>query len=254
MDGRGIERIPPPATLLLLLEGQRAFLEAATLLPAAPLLRQAARGDGHPVLVLPGFGAGDRSTRVLRRYLERLGHEVHPWTFGRNLGPRGDLPQRLVRRLTELHERSGRRVSLVGWSLGGIYARELARHQSERVRQVITLGSPFRGGGTTSNLARVVRAITRSNFPERAPDWFTRMAQPPPIPTTAIFSKTDGIASWQACIEIEAPHTDNVEVIGSHCGLGFNPVVLYAVADRLSQPESGWARFDRSGWRRFFYR
>src|SRR5262245_2161029 len=144
--------IAPPATLLLMLEGQRAFLEAATLLPASPLLRQAPRGDGHPVLVLPGLGASDLSTAVLRAYLERLGYAAHPWTFGRNLGPGGDLPQLMLRRLAELHERHRRKVSLVGWSLGGIYARELARQAPERVRQVVTLGSPFRATRGSTNV------------------------------------------------------------------------------------------------------
>jgi pimeloyl-ACP methyl ester carboxylesterase len=245
MDGP--EPIAPPTPLLLLLEGQRALVEAASLLPASPMLRQAPRGDGHSVLVLPGFGAGDRSTGILRRYLERLGYSVHPWTFGRNLGPRGDLPQRLRQRVLRLHDESGRKLSLVGWSLGGIYARELARHEPERVRQVITLGSPFRGGGTASNLARLVRAITRANFPERAPEWITRLAQPPPVPSTAIFSKTDGIAAWRACMEMEAPHTDNIEVIGSHCGLGFNPAVMWILADRLAQAEGVWRPFHPGG-------
>jgi len=248
------EPIEPPATVLLLLEAQRAMFEAATLLPASPLLRRAPRGDGHPVLVLPGFGASDRSTGVLRRYLEGLGYGVHPWTFGRNLGPRGDLPQRLGARLAELQQKGERKVSLVGWSLGGIYAREMARRMPQYVRQVITLGSPFRGGGRPTNVGRIIRALTGANMRERGPAWMADIAKPPPVPSTAIFSRTDGIAAWRACIEMEAPNTDNIEVIGSHCGLGFNPVVLYAIADRLAQDEDGWSTFDRSGIRRLFYR
>jgi pimeloyl-ACP methyl ester carboxylesterase len=243
----------PPHPLLFALEGQRALLEWSTLLPALPLLRRAPRGDGHPVLVLPGFGAGDVSTRVLRRYLRSLGYSAHPWKLGRNLGPRGRLPQQLLDRMRELDARHGRKLSVVGWSLGGIYARELARAAPERVRQVISLGSPFRGRARSSNVARVYRGITgRDPGPDEAVV-SERLRQPPPVPSTAIYSKTDGVVAWEACVEEEADRTDNIEVFGSHFGLGVNPLVLYAIADRLSQPEDRWEPFDRSRWRRYVY-
>src|SRR5690349_8104798 len=118
--------IRPPRAGLLLLE-TRALLELAALLPAYPFLRRAPRGDGHPVLVLPGFMASDFSTRTLRRFLRDLGYAAHGWKLGRNVGPSPELVGRLVERLQELRARHGRRISLIGWSLGGIYARELAR-------------------------------------------------------------------------------------------------------------------------------
>jgi pimeloyl-ACP methyl ester carboxylesterase len=243
----------PPSLALLLLEAPRAFLESSLLLPALPLLRAAPRGDGHAVLVLPGFVATDLSTRVLREYLTRLGYRAHGWGFGRNLGLEGDLGRRLLRRLEDLHRRDGKCVSLVGWSLGGIYARELAKRAPETVRQVITLGSPFggdRNGGPDPTWLE--RAVSGEELPPRARERPNRL-HPPPVPCTAIFSRSDGIAPWQACVEGPGEQTDNIEVVGSHCGLGFHPAVLYAVADRLAQPAGAWKPFDRSGLRRAFF-
>jgi pimeloyl-ACP methyl ester carboxylesterase len=209
-------------------EGVRAFAERLFYVPSAPLLERAPRGDGHPVLVLPGFLAADDSTRVLRRYLRKLGYSSHPWLLGRNLGSRGLVRERLVERAAELADRHGRKLSLVGWSLGGIYARELAKRMPELVRQVITLGSPF------------------GDAPE------TKGA--PPVPATAIYSKTDGVTHWRSCRESDGPERENIEVPGSHCGLGWNPLALWAIADRLAQTEGAWRPFERDGWREYLYR
>jgi len=184
------------------------------------------------VLVLPGFLADDLSTRPLRRFLGRLGYRAHPWLLGRNLGSVGATRERLHARAAELHARHGRKLSLVGWSLGGIFARELAKQMPERVRQVITLGSPF---------ADVARRVER-------------LRQPPPVPSTAIYSKSDGIAHWEACRESEGPERENIEVPASHCGLGWSPIVLFAIADRLALAEGQWKPFARDGWRAVLYR
>jgi pimeloyl-ACP methyl ester carboxylesterase len=256
VDAYPADGVRPPSILLFALEGQRAFLEAASLLPASPLLSRAPRGDGHPVLVLPGFTAGDESTIALRFYLRRLGYWAHGWRLGRNFGfngNRGRIENGLARRIEELSERHGRKLSLVGWSLGGIYAREIARAVPDRIRQVITLGSPFAGRGRGSNVRRIYETVTGRKVRDHDPEVLARLHEPPPVPSTAIFSRTDGVAHWQACLERPSPRTDNIEVRGSHCGLGFNPVVLYAIADRLAQPEGEWRPFARDGWRRVFY-
>jgi hypothetical protein len=226
--------IEPPSTLLLLLEG-RAFGEYASLVLSWPFVHRLPRGDGHPVMVLPGFMASDRSTRPLRRVLARLGYDVHGWELGRNTGATQAVRDGMRARLERLHASAGRPVSLVGWSLGGVYARELARHAPERVRRVITLGSPF-GGHPHANHADAL--YQRFNGPRRTVDWegHNRRRVPPPVPCTSIYSRTDGIVAWQCCLEDAAPHTENVEVTGSHCGLGVNPRAIRVIAERLARP------------------
>jgi len=234
----------PPSRELLVLE-IRAIWELTAFFATYPLLRLTARGDGHPVLVLPGLAASDTSTRPLRTFLRDQGYYAHGWKLGPNHGPRPGVEAKMEARLAELAERHQRKVSVIGWSLGGIFARELARRAPEHVRSVITLGSPFAGAPRASNAWKLYeRASERTvdDWPERE-----RMKTPPPVPSTAIYSRSDGIVAWQGCLEREGPTSENIEVEGSHCGLGHNPAVLYAIADRLAQPEGGWRPFDRSG-------
>ncbi len=241
----------PPSRQLLLLE-LRALWELTAFFAAYPMLRLAPRGDGHPVLVLPGLAASDLSTRPLRRYLRDQGWAAHGWKLGPNHGPRPGAEERMQDRLAELHQRYGRTVSVIGWSLGGVFAREMARRAPGQVRAVITLGSPFAGAPKASNAWRLYEAASRrkvDDWPERE-----RMKLAPPVPSTAIYSRSDGIVAWQGCLEREGPLTENIEVEGSHCGLGHNPVALYAIADRLSQPEGEWRPFDRRGLRALLYR
>lgn len=244
----------PPSLLLAAVELQRALSEASTLPAAWPLLRRAPRGDGHPVLVLPGYTASDFSTVPLRRYLASLGYDVHAWELGRNWGITGDVEDRMYGRALAIYQETGRRMSIVGWSLGGIYAREIAKRLPEAARQVISLGSPFASCGEGSHAVLIYDSLTAERFTQRRAHLAKTVAQPPPVPSTAIYSKTDGVAAWQTCLEAESPTTDNIEVVGSHCGLGFNPAVFYAIADRLAQPEGDWKPFDRTGARRFFYK
>jgi pimeloyl-ACP methyl ester carboxylesterase len=204
-----------PRALLLALEAPRAALEASSLGPALPWLATSARGDGHPVLVLPGFLASDVSTRVLRSFLGARGWTPHGWGLGRNRGVHVAPRDALLARLEALA--AGGRVSLVGWSLGGVFARELARRAPGLVRGVITLGSPFGD------------------------------REPPPVPTTAIYSQSDGIVNWRDCVEAAGPRTENIAVVASHCGLGVHPLALLAIADRLAQPDGDWKPFDRGG-------
>jgi pimeloyl-ACP methyl ester carboxylesterase len=248
------KRSLPPRPLLLALEGPRAVLEAQSLVPALPLLRSAPRGDGHAVLVLPGFSASDRSTELLRRYLAERGYAAYGWGLGRNLGGGNGTGRRLDERLSEIAGRHPASVSLVGWSLGGVLARELAKRAPERVRQVITLASPFGGSATGHEPGWLHEAVRGEPLSPRARAWLDSTAAPPPVPSTAIYSRSDGVVAWRACREPEAAHTDNLEIVGSHCGLGAHPLVLYAIADRLAQPTGSWKPFDRSGWRSALYR
>jgi pimeloyl-ACP methyl ester carboxylesterase len=248
--------IKAPSALLALTELPRALVEFGSLGLAAPILAGAPRGDGHPVLVLPGFVTTDISTAPLRRFLRGLGYDAYAWELGRNLGPKaiGHEGEKLIARLREIHDATGHKVSLIGWSLGGVMARQLSRRAPEAVRQVISLGSPFTGRPQATNVWRTYQILTGQRLDD--PDTRVQLSEsalPPPVPSTAIYSREDGVVAWQNCVEPQGPETDNIEVHGSHCGLGVNPAVLYAVADRLAQAEGDWHPFERGGLRSLVY-
>lgn len=236
--------ITAPSRLLQLAE-LRAGWELGTTLSLWPLLQLAPRGDGHPVVVLPGLAASDQSTRLLRRFLRGRGNDPHGWGLGRNFGPRAGIEAGMFELLETLHAREGRKVSLVGWSLGGVYARLLASRRPDLVRSVITLGSPFAGGPRSTNAWRLYEGVSGQSANDTARMQHVRPT--PPVPTTSIFSRTDGIVTWRGSLETPGPTTENIEVFASHLGLGANASVLYAIADRLAQPEGGWKPFDRKG-------
>ncbi|MGH8457544.1 MAG: esterase/lipase family protein [Stenotrophobium sp.] len=239
-----------PSLALLLAEPGRALAEFGLLVPGLPLLCAAKRGDGHPVLVLPGMAAGDSSTLPLRGFLKKKGYAVYGWEQGRNNGSE-KLIEPLQQRLALLRRRHGAKVSLIGWSLGGIYARELAKLAPQDVRCVITLGSPFKGPYRASNVWRVYEFLSGRKGSDESSQ---RFAQPPPVPATAIFSRSDGIVAWQRCTEVPGAAAESVEVDGSHSGLGHNALALYVMADRLAEPDGDWHPFRPGGALRFLYR
>lgn len=226
----------------------RAPWEFGALLPAWPVLQRAPAGDGHEVIVFPGLSASDTSTLPLRGYLAGLGYEVSGWNQNFNFGPRAGVLQEARRQVQDTAEASGRQVSLIGWSLGGVYARELAKLLPQHVRSVITLGTPFSGSHKSTNAWRVYE-LTSGRKVEHETALFDLPAAPP-VPTTSIFSRTDGVVAWQASLQAPSklnPHTENVEVYASHIGLGLNPTAWWAVADRLAQPQGQWQPFKRDG-------
>ena len=234
------ERIPAPSRLLLLAE-VRGLGEAAAGIALQPLLQLAPRGDGHPVLVLPGLVASDVSTRLLRRYLASRNFDAQGWGLGRNLGPRPGVEEAMVARLRALRDQAGRKVSVVGWSLGGLYARRIAFMHPELVRSVITLGSPIVSSPRSTNAWRVYESV--SGRKAQDPDRVRRLSPTPPVPTTSVYSRSDGVVAWQCSVEQPGPQCENIEVVASHVGLGVHPAVLYALADRLAQPEGQWQPF-----------
>ena len=241
----------PPSPLLLLLEG-RAPWELGAFLAATPFMDRLPQGDGHPVLVFPGLAANDLATAPLRHFLSERGYAPHRWNFGFNLGPRSGVLRGCVEHVRELHESTGRKLSLIGWSLGGLYAREVAKQVPELVRGVITLGTPFTGEPKAGRAWRLYEWLTDSKVDE--PDLQARLRVAPPVPTTSIYSKTDGVVAWQTSRNPLGALLENIEVHASHFGMGVNPAVLYAIADRLAQPEGAWRPFERSGVRKWFYR
>ena len=233
----------PPSAWLMALEF-RAFWEFGALLPAWPLLSRAPRGDGHAVMVFPGLSANDASTVPLRQYLQSLNYSAWGWEQGFNFGPRAGVLDEVKSNLVRTFESTGCKVSLIGWSLGGVYARELAKEMPGMVRSVITLGTPFAGSHKATNAWRVYQLTSGRNIERESENYDLPAA--PPVPTTSIYSRTDGVVAWQASIQTSSkdnPQTENIEVLASHIGLGFNPSAWWAVADRLAQAEGQWQPF-----------
>lgn len=215
-------RRPVPVGLRLAAEAARATTELGALVAALPSLRRAPRGDGHPVLVIPGLAAGDATTVVLRQFLRDRGYDARGWGLGVNLGPIASIRTDLRDTLEALADRHDRGVSLVGWSLGGVYALELGRRSPDIVRGIVTLGSP-------------VRRISVG-----------------PAPTTSVWSRSDTVVHWRSSTLPSGPRRENVEVRGSHLGLGHNRAALMVIADRLAQPEGEWRPFDPAAYGSLF--
>jgi hypothetical protein len=252
MSTIAVQSLRPPSKILMLLEG-RALHELGAFLSVIPLLNLTAKGDGHPVLVLPGLMAGDDSTMPLRRFLKGRGYQVRGWERGLNRGLRTGVQDHLLDLVRNFSDVQGRKISIVGWSLGGIYARELAKMLPDRVRSVITLGSPFAESPKSTNAWRVYELASGQSVDAAHDEFGGSIKETPPVPTTAIYSRTDGICAWQACVEKTSAWSESIEVEGSHCGMAVNPAAVLAIADRLSQREGAWAPFDRSGWRSMIF-
>ncbi len=239
-------RLRPPGLGLLLAEARGIFEFNASLL-LSPLLMRAPRGDGHPVLTLPGFLASDLSMAPMRRYLRELGYATYAWKMGRNIGGVSRLRAALRDRLAEINSATGRKVSVVGWSLGGVYARDLALQAPELVRSVVTLGSPFANDVRATNATRLYEALSGEAVEDNS-ELRTAIAGDLPVPTTSIYSRTDGIVNWRTCLLRPSDTAENIEVhLASHIGLGVNPATLWAIADRLAQGEGQFGQFRRSG-------
>jgi pimeloyl-ACP methyl ester carboxylesterase len=239
-------RLRPPGLGLLLAEARGIFEFNASLL-LSPLLMRAPRGDGHPVLTLPGFLASDVSMAPMRRYLKELGYDAYAWKMGRNIGGVSRMRIALRQRLAEIYSTTGRKVSLVGWSLGGVYARDLALQMPDLVRYVVTLGSPFAGDVKATNATQLYEALSGEAVEDNS-ELRNAIAGDLSVPTTSIYSRSDGIVNWRTCLLRPSDTAENIEVhLASHIGLGVNAAALWAVADRLAQREGQFRPFGRSG-------
>ena len=238
------DHVSPPRLRRRLMETMWP-LEAATFVTIAPLLRMSKPGDGHPVLVLPGFTADDASTAPLRWAIRGQGYSTHAWRLGRNVGPTHRIVEGVRSRVLALAEEHKRKISIIGWSLGGTYARALAREYPDAVRQVISLGSPYRMvEGDESSAGWVWRRYEYLHDGDIDLNRIAEQNRPKlTVPATSIYSRRDGVAPWQTCIDEVGPLAENIEVHGSHTGLGMQPAVVFAVLDRLRQPEGQWRPF-----------
>ncbi|WP_019202988.1 triacylglycerol lipase [Tsukamurella sp. 1534] len=232
-----VDHVRAPGPALLATDCARAFWEGGALAWTWPALLRAPAGDGRPILVLPGLGTSDATTLPLRRTLRMLGYRVHGWRLGTNIGPSEKILRGMPARLRAIADQEGP-VTLIGWSLGGIFARRLARGHPDQVRQVVTLGSPFRLSDHGQSNARLVYEVFGRWHAEELGLPLEPDGAPLPVPSVAIYSRLDGIVPWQLCRD-PAPSAENIEVLGSHLGLGANPAVLWALADRLAHGPGG---------------
>jgi pimeloyl-ACP methyl ester carboxylesterase len=218
-------------------------------LAAWPFLSLLKRGDGHPIIVFPGLVAGDATTLPLRSFLSNLGYQVEGWNQGVNLGPRDGVIEHAREQVKTYFKRTGRKVSLIGWSLGGIYARELAKLEPKCVRCVITMGSPFAGPPQATNAFKIYQLASGLSVD---PTLQASLSEAPPVPTTSIYSRTDGVVAWECSIEKDSPISESVEIHASHVGMGANPIAWFVLADRLQQIDGQWRPFERIGISRLF--
>jgi len=216
-------------------------VSAVTPMPRQVILaaaRIAPPGDGHPVLLVPGFLRGEGYMAPLRRFLDARGYAVYGWRLGVNLGPTERVLDGVGRRLSDIVARHDRSVTLIGHSLGGALVRELAKERPELVRQVIVLASPIRLP-TASQLEPVYRMLSRWHSPDSR-SLYERVNEPPPVPVTAIHTRSDGIVAWQSCLESPGERRENIEIRGAHGTMARNPAAWRVIADRLAQPEGEW--------------
>ena len=213
----------------------RALFEAAYTLTMLPWFTPMEHGDGHPVIVYPGFGCGPDSTALLRSFITKAGYNVFCWGQGRNIGPSTTLEACMLAQLTNLSDFYGTQVSLVGWSLGGLYARALANDRPHMVRRVITMGSPHLSRPDDTILKALFERISPTKISDLSDEDFARIRRTPPVPVTSIYSRTDGVVSWQDCINEERDDVENVEIQGSHSGMSHNHDAIRIVLERLAR-------------------
>lgn len=236
----------------------RAVFEWQSFYALRPLMTRFLKGDGHPVIAFPGFGGGDNSTKPMRGLLDDLGYQTYGWGMGTNLVFNEQIEAEMVALVTEIAEQTGKKVSLIGWSLGGLFAREVAKVCPEHVRCVISMGSPISGDPNHSHAHKLFKIING----EPSDIDYTRYLElndAPGVPTTSIYSKTDGVVAWEGSVQKQAANsknqeTENIEVPASHLGMGVNPFVMYLLADRLAQTEGKWQPFNRGGWKKLVYK
>jgi pimeloyl-ACP methyl ester carboxylesterase len=238
----------PPALGYAIAELPRALFELVCLLPAHLFLKRAPRGDGHPVITLPGYRSDDTAMLALRRYLARWGYAPYPWGLGANLGigyQRIDYEKRMLEKLESIVEKHGEPATLIGWSQGGVIAREVTKQRPELVSQLIVLGSPLADAPEATTLFRIFRRTSAEEITNELMSMMREVASPlPNVRCICIYSNSDGIVSADIAQDLVSPNVENIRVSSSHLGMAVNPVVLFIIADRLSQPEDDWKPFN----------
>lgn len=206
------------------------------------------QGDGHPVVFFPGFATGNGATFFMRKVLKEQGHNCLKWCHGHNLGITEEMVEGVVHQISELAWEHKQQVSLVGQSLGGSVARVVANMIPHEVRCLVTLGSPINGLGDVLDNVKAMydmRTVGHQGAEEAWQSYFTMIVDNPPIPSTSIYSKSDGVVGWGESLQTETDHAENVEVFSSHLSMGFDIEVIKIIADRLAQPEGEWKKYKK---------
>ncbi|MGI9284686.1 MAG: alpha/beta fold hydrolase, partial [Pseudomonadales bacterium] len=240
-------------------------LEAAALFASSRFIKNLPQGDGHPVMVLPPYMASDTITTQLRRAIESWGYETYGWGLGANLAHtelntmEGAVRERhkallqVEQRLDKIYQSSGqRKVSLVGWSLGGMHACELARRNPDKVRQIMTLGSPLGDPRGTAIFAITARITGNEPSDAEIARWVGDLKEPlRGVPATSIYSESDGVVVPYIAKLARGPQAQNICVKSSHVGMAFNRRVFFIIADRLAVPEKEWVPFRVARWKKW---
>lgn len=240
----------PPNLAYAFAELPRAIFEMLSLLPAHLFIKKAPRGDGHPVITLPGYNASDSSMNVLRRYLDIWGYDPHPWGLGTNLGIGNDrviYEQRFVESLERIVNHCGEPATLIGWSQGGVIARQAAKHRPDLVRHVLTMGSPISDTPEATTIWRIYERMSPQEITPELMEVLRQITTPVEgVRCTCIYSQNDGIVSPYIAQDWVSPVAENIRLYSSHFGMAVNPVVLFVIADRLAQSEDNWRPFERN--------
>lgn len=235
-----------PSLALLCSEPWRAATEFAS--QRFGNLDGAKPGDGHPVVIFPGLGADGNSVSILRAQCRALGYDAFDWGQGFNTGPQGNLDdwlEKLKSGIVDLLASHHQRATLIGWSLGGLYAREIGKLMAPHIRQVITMGTPFNAEADHTNVGWLFRLLNGSPSPIDAA-LTLRLRKPPPMRTTSIYSRSDGVVAWQTCCHHERSNlVHDIEVNSSHLGMCWNREVQAVIADRLGQRSGPWKEYVR---------
>jgi len=258
MSANAMVHPEPPRLSHSLLEVTRFFWEAGSSAVLGPLSRILPRGDGHAVMTLPGFYGADGSMASLRRFLDRQGYRALPWGLGRNIPDDGirslrqalefrlQVETELVNRLSREKRESGKKVSLIGWSLGGLYATGVAHRHPDIIRQVVTLGTPFGDPRATSVYKAMQRVYRAEVSPGQLDEWIAYTFEGElEVPVTALYSQSDGFVGDGIARLPDHDLMENIAVMASHVGFPFNPLVRAVLAERLAQPDGQWRPFDR---------
>lgn len=246
-------RAASPRRFDTLTEPHRAAIEHATYLHMIPSLvaAHAGEGCGHNVLVIPGLMTSDPSTTLLRHTLHLCRYRPHGWRQGLNIGPTRRIMSGIDDQIHRLTDAEGGPVSVVGWSLGGLLAQDLAQRLPDHVERVVTLGSPVGLiDQSQSSVAALYRIFTPLHMPEYETEKWLARDRAITQPFTSIHSKSDGIVHWRASLIEEGPRAENVEIRGSHCGLGANAAAARVVLNRLAEPIATWQPHAASAGRR----